>query len=76
MDRMISLDACPRPGFHRPYNFFGIFEQDVMNYFQTQLRSPSVFNHTLVASHYPLSTIAMRRTSTCAFRQDRGSDAV
>lgn len=44
----IGIDACPKPGPARPYNFFGLFETPDMDYLSQRLASSNGNNHTFV----------------------------
>ncbi|KAG0210465.1 Transmembrane protein 62 [Mortierella sp. GBA30] len=45
----IGIDACPKPGPARPYNFFGLFETPDMDNLSQQLALSKGNNHTFVS---------------------------
>ncbi|XP_012865734.1 PREDICTED: transmembrane protein 62 isoform X1 [Dipodomys ordii] len=53
----ISLDATPNPGPKRPYNFFGILDEERMNELLLLAKESSQSNHTIWFGHYTTSTI-------------------
>ncbi|KAF9411815.1 Transmembrane protein 62 [Podila epigama] len=59
----IGIDACPKPGPARPYNFFGLFETPDMDNLAKRLSLSQGNNHTFVFSHYPVTTTMFGRTS-------------
>ncbi|KAF9584317.1 Transmembrane protein 62 [Lunasporangiospora selenospora] len=59
----IGIDACPKPGPARPYNFFGLFETTDMDYLSQRLALTKGNNHTFVFSHYPVTTTMFGETS-------------
>ncbi|KAG0240745.1 Metallo-dependent phosphatase-like protein [Mortierella sp. GBAus27b] len=59
----IGIDACPKPGPARPYNFFGLFETPDMDYLKQRLALTKGNNHTFVFSHYPVTTTMFGETS-------------
>eukprot|EP00698_Gefionella_okellyi_P009562 TRINITY_DN2441_c0_g1_i1.p1 TRINITY_DN2441_c0_g1~~TRINITY_DN2441_c0_g1_i1.p1 ORF type:complete len:762 (-),score=130.38 TRINITY_DN2441_c0_g1_i1:269-2323(-) len=63
--KFVYVDACPRPGLHRPLNFFGEITTKAMDFLQYELQQShlSDVNQTLVMAHYPLSIISARQTS-------------
>ncbi|ORZ41468.1 Metallo-dependent phosphatase-like protein [Catenaria anguillulae PL171] len=53
----IGIDACPRRGIRRPFNFFGRIDQDDLNHIEdAYVRHPKT-NHTFWFAHYPMGTI-------------------
>ncbi|KAF9310747.1 Transmembrane protein 62 [Podila horticola] len=62
----IGIDACPKPGPARPYNFFGLFETPDMDSLARRLTLSQGNNHTFVFSHYPVTTTMFGQTSTGA----------
>ncbi|KAG0046616.1 Transmembrane protein 62 [Gryganskiella cystojenkinii] len=60
----IGIDACPKPGPARPYNFFGLFETPDMDNLARQLALSQGNNHTFVFSHYPVTTTMFGESST------------
>ncbi|KAF8955180.1 Transmembrane protein 62 [Entomortierella lignicola] len=60
----IGIDACPKPGPARPYNFFGLFETPDMDNLKQRLALTNGNNHTFVFSHYPITTTMFGETST------------
>ncbi|KAF9114380.1 Transmembrane protein 62 [Mortierella sp. AM989] len=60
----IGIDACPKPGPARPYNFFGLFETLDMDNLKQRLALTEGNNHTFVFSHYPVTTTMFGETST------------
>ncbi|KAF9979431.1 Transmembrane protein 62 [Mortierella antarctica] len=60
----IGIDACPKPGPARPYNFFGLFETPDMDYLSQRLALNKENNHTFVFSHYPVTTTVFGETSS------------
>lgn len=44
--RFIAVDACPNPGPRRPFNFFGILDNQDLNELETRLAKPEDYNHT------------------------------
>ncbi|KAF9898351.1 Transmembrane protein 62, partial [Lobosporangium transversale] len=60
----IGIDACPKPGPARPYNFFGLFETPDMDNLKQRLDLSKGNNHTFVFSHYPVTTTMFGETST------------
>ncbi|KAH7044364.1 Metallo-dependent phosphatase-like protein [Linnemannia elongata] len=59
----IGIDACPKPGPARPYNFFGLFETPDMDHLSERLTLSEGNNHTFVFSHYPVTTTMFGETS-------------
>ncbi|KAF9119027.1 Transmembrane protein 62 [Mortierella sp. 14UC] len=59
----IGIDACPKPGPARPYNFFGLFETPDMDHLSERLALSDGNNHTFVFSHYPVTTTMFGETS-------------
>ncbi|KAG0369168.1 Transmembrane protein 62 [Gamsiella multidivaricata] len=59
----IGIDACPKPGPARPYNFFGLFETPDMDNLKRRLELSKGNNHTFVFSHYPVTTTMFGETS-------------
>ncbi|KAF9348056.1 Transmembrane protein 62 [Mortierella sp. AD094] len=59
----IGIDACPKPGPARPYNFFGLFETPDMDNLKQRLALTKGNNHTFVFSHYPVTTTMFGETS-------------
>ncbi|KAF9191012.1 Transmembrane protein 62 [Haplosporangium sp. Z 767] len=59
----IGIDACPKPGPARPYNFFGLFETPDMDNLARRLELSKGNNHTFVFSHYPVTTTMFGESS-------------
>ncbi|KAJ3036271.1 Transmembrane protein 62 [Rhizophlyctis rosea] len=59
----IALDACPRYGVSRPFNFFGYLDTADMDFLATELQKAKSHNHTFVMSHYPTATMMFGKTS-------------
>ncbi|KAI1295983.1 Transmembrane protein 62 [Mortierella claussenii] len=59
----IGIDACPKLGPARPYNFFGLFETPDMDNLRERLSLSQGNNHTFVFSHYPVTTTMFGETS-------------
>lgn len=53
----ISLDATPNPGPKRPYNFFGIINQEKMKELSLLVKESTQSNHSIWFGHYTTSTI-------------------
>ncbi|KNE58198.1 hypothetical protein AMAG_05010 [Allomyces macrogynus ATCC 38327] len=52
----IGLDGCPNRGPSRPFNFFGVYDRDDVDFLESALAAHSRANHTFLLGHYPLST--------------------
>ncbi|CAG8577725.1 8687_t:CDS:2, partial [Cetraspora pellucida] len=62
--RFVGIDACPKSGPSRPYNFFGYYEISDMDRLSEKLLDVSVkSNHTFLLAHYPKATLLYGRTS-------------
>ncbi|CAG8549564.1 6066_t:CDS:2 [Cetraspora pellucida] len=62
--RFVGIDACPKSGPSRPYNFFGYYEISDMDRLSEKLLDASVkSNHTFLLAHYPKATLLYGRTS-------------
>ncbi|ORZ20778.1 Metallo-dependent phosphatase-like protein [Absidia repens] len=53
--QFVAIDACPKRGPSRPFNFFGYLTSTTMDRLTNALLKPS--NHTFVFSHYPTTTM-------------------
>ncbi|KAI8093008.1 Metallo-dependent phosphatase-like protein [Halteromyces radiatus] len=53
--QFVAIDACPKRGPSRPFNFFGYLTSNTMDRLAHALSKPS--NHTFVFSHYPTTTM-------------------
>ncbi|ORZ06608.1 Metallo-dependent phosphatase-like protein [Absidia repens] len=53
--QFVAIDACPKRGPSRPFNFFGYLTSSTMDRLASALLKPS--NHTFVFSHYPTTTM-------------------
>ncbi|CAO3608777.1 unnamed protein product [Cunninghamella blakesleeana] len=53
--QFVAIDACPKRGPSRPFNFFGYLTSSTMDRLSHVLMKPS--NHTFVFSHYPTTTM-------------------
>ncbi|KAF0496447.1 Metallo-dependent phosphatase [Gigaspora margarita] len=60
--RFIGIDACPKSGPSRPYNFFGYYEINDMDRLSEKLLDESS-NHTFLLAHYPKATLLFGKTS-------------
>ncbi|RIA89427.1 Metallo-dependent phosphatase-like protein [Glomus cerebriforme] len=62
--RFVGIDACPKAGVARPFNFFGYYETDDMDRLANKLSNASLFsNHTFLLAHYPTATTLYGKTS-------------
>ncbi|CAG8649497.1 6810_t:CDS:2, partial [Acaulospora morrowiae] len=62
--RFIGIDACPKVGPARPFNFFGYYDIDNMDRLSDQLSNASKdSNHTFLLAHYPTATTLFGKTS-------------
>ncbi|KAI7903330.1 Metallo-dependent phosphatase-like protein, partial [Cokeromyces recurvatus] len=52
----IAVDACPKKGPSRPFNFFGYFTTNTMNRLASKIMS-TTYNHTFIFAHYPTTTM-------------------
>jgi len=61
----VAIDACPKPGASRPFNFFGYLDSKEMDQLSTALHSfkDENHNHTIVFGHYPLLTMSSSSSS-------------
>ena len=62
----VAVDATPKPGPRRPYNFFGHMPRAELDHVQQLLdgaRSMEVA-HTIVFGHYPIATVVSGLSST------------
>ncbi|KAJ3380329.1 Transmembrane protein 62, partial [Lobulomyces angularis] len=57
----VSLDACPKYGTTRPFNFFGYYDIEDMDHLSASLNE--FHNHSFVMSHYPTSTTLFGKSS-------------
>ncbi|KAI9266707.1 Metallo-dependent phosphatase-like protein [Phascolomyces articulosus] len=55
--RFVAIDACPKRGPSRPFNFFGYLTSKTMDRLAQVLQPESHYNHTFVFSHYPTTTM-------------------
>ncbi|KAI8139188.1 Metallo-dependent phosphatase-like protein [Fennellomyces sp. T-0311] len=55
--RFVAIDACPKRGPSRPFNFFGYLTSKTMDRLADALQPESHYNHTFVFSHYPTTTM-------------------
>ncbi|KAI8339967.1 Metallo-dependent phosphatase-like protein [Chlamydoabsidia padenii] len=55
--QFVAIDACPKRGPSRPFNFFGYLTSNTMDRLANALLKPS--NHTFVFSHYPTTTMVL-----------------
>ncbi|KAI7851580.1 Metallo-dependent phosphatase-like protein [Circinella umbellata] len=55
--RFVAIDACPKRGPSRPFNFFGYLTSKTMDRLADILQPESNYNHTFVFSHYPTTTM-------------------
>eukprot|EP00117_Sycon_ciliatum_P037643 scpid35099/ scgid4569/ Transmembrane protein 62 len=53
----VAVDAVPRPGPKRPFNFFGIIDEERLVSLQHARAMASKSNHTIFYGHYPSSFI-------------------
>ncbi|KAI8342116.1 Metallo-dependent phosphatase-like protein [Chlamydoabsidia padenii] len=53
--QFVAIDACPKRGPSRPFNFFGYLTSNTMDRLANALLKPA--NHTFVFSHYPTTTM-------------------
>ncbi|KAI9305937.1 Metallo-dependent phosphatase-like protein [Cunninghamella echinulata] len=53
--QFVAIDACPKRGPSRPFNFFGYLTSNTMDRLSHALMKPA--NHTFVFSHYPTTTM-------------------
>ncbi|KAI8064190.1 Metallo-dependent phosphatase-like protein [Gongronella butleri] len=51
----VAIDACPKRGPSRPFNFFGYLTSSTMDRLVSAITAPA--NHTFVFSHYPTTTM-------------------
>ncbi len=60
----VALDATPKPGPHRPFNFFGHMPRHAITDLHSHLAAAMTAgaNHTIVFGHYPLVTIVADTT--------------
>ncbi|RHZ56875.1 hypothetical protein Glove_396g92 [Diversispora epigaea] len=62
--RFLGIDACPKIGPARPFNFFGYYETEDMDRLSNQLSDESKnLNHTFLLAHYPTATTLYGETS-------------
>ncbi|KAI6661829.1 Transmembrane protein 62 isoform X3 [Oopsacas minuta] len=55
----IGIDACPKPGLKRPFNFFGVLTDRDIAELRLMARSTVSHNYTIWFSHYPTTTLAV-----------------
>ncbi|CAL1536281.1 unnamed protein product [Lymnaea stagnalis] len=53
----IVMDACSKPGLHRPFNFFGYLDDAQIQYIKTLAALTKSSNQTIWLGHYPTSLI-------------------
>ncbi|KAI9222488.1 Metallo-dependent phosphatase-like protein, partial [Blastocladiella britannica] len=53
----VGLDACPRRGIKRPFNFFGILDSQDMDDIEAAHALAPNANHTFWFAHYPLGVM-------------------
>ncbi|ORY97970.1 Metallo-dependent phosphatase-like protein [Syncephalastrum racemosum] len=61
--RFVAIDACPKRGPSRPFNFFGYLTSKTMDRLADTLSSADPYNHTFVFSHYPTTTMVFGTSS-------------
>ncbi|KAL1915599.1 uncharacterized protein VTP21DRAFT_6723 [Calcarisporiella thermophila] len=67
----IGIDASPKRGPSRPFNFFGYLDTADMDNLASRLDAFRHYNHTFLFAHYPSTTLLFGHTSTGkSFRQD------
>ncbi|OWA55134.1 Transmembrane protein 62 [Hypsibius exemplaris] len=54
----IGVDACPDPGFRRPFNFFGVLTEEDMRHLEALAKNSRDSNVTVWFGHYPTSVIS------------------
>ncbi|OWA55131.1 Transmembrane protein 62, partial [Hypsibius exemplaris] len=54
----IGVDACPDPGFRRPFNFFGVLTEEDMRHLEVLAKNSRESNVTVWFGHYPTSVIS------------------
>ncbi|CAJ0847953.1 2277_t:CDS:10 [Entrophospora sp. SA101] len=60
----IGLDACPKLGPARPFNFFGYYEIEDMDNLANKIHDASLnSNHIFLMAHYPTATTVYGKTS-------------
>ncbi|KAI8375619.1 Metallo-dependent phosphatase-like protein [Choanephora cucurbitarum] len=52
----VAVDACPKKGPSRPFNFFGYLTTNTMNRLASSILSKT-YNHTFMFGHYPTTTL-------------------
>ncbi|RCI03842.1 Transmembrane protein 62 [Rhizopus stolonifer] len=52
----VVVDACPKKGPSRPFNFFGYLTTNTMNRLVSSMMY-GTFNHTFMFAHYPTTTL-------------------
>ncbi|OZJ04422.1 hypothetical protein BZG36_02922 [Bifiguratus adelaidae] len=64
--KFVCLDASPRQGPSRPFNFFGYLDTDTMDALEEQINSAiaSGTKHIILSAHYPTATLLFGRTSS------------
>ncbi|KAG0163151.1 Transmembrane protein 62 [Apophysomyces sp. BC1015] len=60
--KFVAVDACPKRGPSRPFNFFGYLTTRTMDRLAAAITSTR-YNHTFVLSHYPTTTMVTGTTS-------------
>ena len=59
----VALDATPKPGPRRPYNFFGHMPRSELDRLQKLLDSMQNATQTVVFGHYPIATVVSAESS-------------
>ncbi|KAF7720944.1 Transmembrane protein 62 [Apophysomyces ossiformis] len=60
--QFVAVDACPKRGPSRPFNFFGYLTRQTMDRLEEALTSGR-YNHTFMLSHYPTTTMVTGTSS-------------
>ncbi|CAH1790984.1 unnamed protein product [Owenia fusiformis] len=53
----VAMDACPKPGPKRPFNFFGVLSNESLTELEELSRQTKNSNMTIWFGHYPTSVI-------------------